>query len=64
MRRWADSSVPEIQNLRQEVAAYESSSKVENQGYELVKKRYMNLVIQNLIEVRQMEERCGGTKSI
>jgi|AntDeeMetagen681_2_1112603.scaffolds.fasta_scaffold01201_4 hypothetical protein len=62
MRRWVDSSVPEIQNLRQEVAAYESSSKVENQGYELVKKRYMNLVIQNLIEVRQMEERCGEDK--
>lgn len=59
MRRWVESSVPEIQNLRKEVANYESSSKVENTDYELVKKRYMNLVIQNLIEVRQMEERCG-----
>jgi len=59
MRRWVESSVPEIQNLRQEVATYESSSKVENTDYELVKKRYMNLVIQNLIEVRQMEEKCG-----
>lgn len=59
MQRWVESSVPDIQNLRQEVAAYESSSKVDNADYELVKKRYMNLVIQNLIEVRQMEERCG-----
>lgn len=59
MRRWVKSSVPEIQDLRQEVANYESSSKVENTDYTLVKKRYMNLVIQNLIEVRQMEERCG-----
>lgn len=59
MTRWVESSVPEIKNLRQEVAAYESSSKVENKDYKLVKKRYMNLVIQNLIEVRQMEERCG-----
>lgn len=62
MQRWVESSVPEIQNLRQEVAAYESSSKVENAEYELVKKRYMNLVIQNLIEVRQMEERCGDDR--
>lgn len=62
MRRWVESSVPEIKNLRQEVAAYESSSKVENTDYELVKKRYMNLVIQNLIEVRQMEERCGDDR--
>lgn len=62
MRSWMESSVPEIQNLRQEVAAYESSSKVENNEYELVKKRYMNLVIQNLIEVRQMEERCAENR--
>lgn len=62
MKRWAESSVPEIQNLRQEVAAYESSSKVENTEYKLVKKRYMNLVIQNLIEIRQMEERCGDNR--
>jgi hypothetical protein len=62
MRRWTESSVPEIQNLRQEVAAYESSSQVENTDYKLVKKRYMNLVIQNLIEVRQMEQQCGDNK--
>lgn len=62
MRRWVESSVPEIQELRREVAAYESSSKVGNADYELVKKRYMNLVIQNLIEVRQMEERCGDNR--
>lgn len=62
MQRWVESSMPEIQDLRQEVAAYESSSKVENRDYELVKKRYMNLVIQNLIEVRQMEQRCGDNR--
>lgn len=62
MQRWVESSIPEIQDLRQEVAAYESSSKVENRDYELVKKRYMNLVIQNLIEVRQMEQRCGDNR--
>lgn len=62
MSSWVESSVPEIQNLRKEVAAYESSSKVDNADYELVKKRYMNLVIQNLIEVRQMEENCGDDR--
>lgn len=62
MTRWVESSVPEIQNLRKEVATYESSSKVDNTDYELVKKRYMNLVMQNLIEVRQMEERCGDER--
>ena len=59
MKSWISSSVPEIRDLRQEVAAYESSSKIENSEYELVKKRYMNLLIQNLIEVRTMEEECG-----
>lgn len=58
MKRWIESSVPDIQDLRQKAAAYESSSKIENTDYKLVKKRYMNLVIQNLIEVRQMEEQC------
>src|SRR6056297_3279614 len=38
MQRWVESSVPEIQELRQEVATYESSSKVENSEYKLVKK--------------------------
>lgn len=58
MKRWVESSVPEIRDLRKKVAAYESSSKLENGDYELVKKRYMNLVIQNLIEIRQMEQQC------
>lgn len=60
MEKWIESSVPEIQDLRKKAAAYESSSKIDNSDYEIVKKRYMNLVIQNLIDVRQMEEKCGN----
>lgn len=59
MKSWMNSTVPEIRDLRKKVAAYESSSKIDNSDYELVKKRYMNLVVQNLIEVRQMEQNCG-----
>lgn len=59
MKRWMQSTVPEIRDLRKEVASYESSSKIKNGEYRLVKKRYMNLLIQNLIEIRRMESECG-----
>lgn len=59
MKSWMNSTVPEIRDLRKKVAAYESSSKIQNSDYRLIKKRYMNLVVQNLIEVRHMEETCG-----
>lgn len=59
MEDWVDNTVQDTRDLRQKVAAYESSRKIRNSDYENLKKRYLNLLVQNLIEVRKLEERCG-----
>jgi len=58
MRRWVGDSLPELENLRKSVAAYEDSNKLGGQEETVLKKRYMNLLIQNLIEVRTLEQNC------
>ncbi|MFT4867934.1 MAG: thiol-disulfide isomerase/thioredoxin [Candidatus Nanohaloarchaea archaeon] len=55
---WMNTTVDDLRNLRLEVAAYESSNKINNQDYTTVKKRYMNLLLQNLIQVRNYDESC------
>ncbi|MFB6145121.1 MAG: hypothetical protein ABEJ99_01300 [Candidatus Nanohaloarchaea archaeon] len=59
MKTWIRTSTPEISSLRKKVAAYESSSKFDSPEYQLLKKRYTNLVIQNYLEVRTLESKCG-----
>ncbi len=58
LKSWVDSSVPEIRELRKQVAAYENSRKLNNDQYPVLKRRYTNLMIQNLVEVRQLEQNC------
>lgn len=59
MRQWVNSSSDTTEDLRKKVAAYEDSSKIESPKYETLKKRYMNLMIQRIVEVREIEQRCG-----
>ncbi len=58
MSEWVDRSSSDIDEIRRQVAAYESSSKIDNPEYKVLKKRYMNLLLQNLIEIRSIEEEC------
>lgn len=62
MRQWVNSSSDTTEELRKKVAAYEDSSKIESPKYETLKKRYMNLMIQRIVEVREIEQRCGGDR--
>jgi len=59
IRQWRRSTLEELRNLRDEVEAYEDSTRLGNQQHESLKKRYINLVIQNMLEMRRMEERCN-----
>lgn len=58
IREWRESSMPELRDLRLKVESYEDSNRIENGEYEIVKKRYTNLVIQGIIESRMLEEQC------
>lgn len=58
MQKWIDTSTPKIKDLRKDVAAYESSSKFESEEYTILKKRYTNLVLQNMMEIRTLEQNC------
>ncbi len=60
MKNWIDTSMPEIEDLRKKVAAHERSSKFKTSEYKTLKKRYMNLLIQNMIEVRTLEKSCDS----
>ncbi|MBC5793094.1 MAG: hypothetical protein H8Z69_03580 [Nanohaloarchaea archaeon] len=60
MENWIDTSKPEIEELRKKVAAHERSSKFKASDYQTLKKRYMNLLVQNLIEVRTLEKSCDS----
>lgn len=61
-RRWVDQSQSEISRLQEEVADYEDSSKRDDPRYTVLKKRHTNLVIQNFLEIRQLEEDCGDER--
>lgn len=58
MREWVNGTVKESQDLRRDVAQYENSRKIENSEYGVLKKRYMNLLVQNILEVRRVEDNC------
>lgn len=58
MKEWLNTSIPDIRKLRKKVAAYENSRKIENENYPTLKKRYTNLVIRNMIEIRKYESAC------
>jgi thiol-disulfide isomerase/thioredoxin len=55
---WMNTTVDDLRNLRLEVASYESSNKINNREYNTVKKRYMNLLLQNMIQVRNYDNAC------
>lgn len=57
---WMDTTVDDLRELRLEVAAYENSNRIDHREYTTVKKRYMNLLLQNLIQVRSYDESCSG----
>lgn len=58
MQQWVNETVQESQDLRRDVAQYENSRKIRNPQYDVLKKRYMNLLIQNILEVNRVEENC------
>lgn len=59
IEEWRKSTLSDLRNLREKVEAYEDSTKLRNRDHGDLKKRYTNLVIQNMLEMRRMEERCG-----
>jgi hypothetical protein len=58
MQEWVNETVRESQDLRKDVAQYENSRKIKNSDYEVLKKRYMNLLVQNILEVKRVEDSC------
>lgn len=58
MDTWMNSTVDDLRDLRKEVASYENAKKIDNPRYETVKKKYMNLLLQNLAQVRQYDRQC------
>lgn len=58
MQQWVNETVKESQDLRRDVAQYENSRKIRNPQYDVLKKRYMNLLVQNILEVNRVEENC------
>lgn len=58
MGEWMNTTVDDLRELRKEVASYENANKIESARYETVKKRYMNLLLQNLAQVRQYDRNC------
>ncbi|QGA80111.1 thioredoxin domain-containing protein [Candidatus Nanohalobium constans] len=58
MKKWVNGTVKESQELRKDVAQYENSRKIKNSKYSVLKKRYMNLLVQNLLQVKRLEENC------
>ncbi|PSH02351.1 MAG: hypothetical protein BRC26_01010 [Nanohaloarchaea archaeon QH_8_44_6] len=59
VKGWVNTTVDDIRNLRLEVAAYEDSNKIDNREYITVKKRYMNLLLQNLVQIRNYDDACN-----
>ncbi len=59
LKNWRDSSYPQMEQLRQEVEAYEQSNKFDHSEYETVKTRYTNMIIQSLLESRTINENCN-----
>ncbi|PSG99422.1 MAG: hypothetical protein BRC29_04870 [Nanohaloarchaea archaeon SW_7_43_1] len=59
VKGWVNTTVDDIRNLRLEVAAYEDSNKIDNREYTTVKKRYMNLLLQNLVQIRNFDDACN-----
>ena len=59
VKGWVNTTVDDIRNLRLEVAAYEDSNKINNREYTTVKKRYMNLLLQNLVQIRNYDDACN-----
>lgn len=58
VRGWMNTTVEDQRELRLEVAAYENSNKIDSKEYTTVKKRYMNLLLQNLVQVRNYDDAC------
>lgn len=51
-------TLSDLRDLRREAASYEKAERIDNSRYEVVKKKYMNAVVQNLVNLRRMED-CG-----
>ncbi len=50
----------EIRDLQQRVADYEQSSKLEQEEFTLLKKRYMNLLLEYWLTTKEVERQCGS----
>jgi len=59
VKGWVNTTVDDIRDLRLEVAAYEDSNKIDSRRYTTVKKRYMNLLLQNLVQIRNYDDACN-----
>ncbi len=53
-------TIEDVESLRQQVATYEQTHKIENPDFTLLKKRYTNLLIEYWLTTQQIETRCGS----
>lgn len=51
-------TLSDIRELREEVETYEGSERIENDRYDQVKGKYINAVIQNMLDLEKLEEKC------
>ncbi|MFB6202893.1 MAG: hypothetical protein ABEK01_00200 [Candidatus Nanohaloarchaea archaeon] len=58
LKQWTRTSLPELRQLRKEVAVYERTRKLKNEQYTVLKKRYINLVIENMVGIKRMQKAC------
>ncbi|MDY6776606.1 MAG: hypothetical protein SVQ76_00710 [Candidatus Nanohaloarchaea archaeon] len=53
-------TVGDVQELQEKVSRYESSRRLRNGDFKLLKKRYMNLLLEYWLTARKVEKQCGS----
>lgn len=57
--QWMNATVEDMRILKKEVSAYENTNKIENPSFKTGKKRYTNLLLQNLVQVHRYNRNCN-----
>ncbi len=53
-------TITDVKDLQDEVARYENSQKIENRDFTLLKKRYMNALLEYWLTAQKIRDRCGS----
>ncbi len=58
LNEWTTGTQQELEDLRTRVAAYENSNRIELERYEVLKKRFMNMLVRHYLEVQKFNKAC------